>query len=189
MIMTTKLEELALAIDAAKAKSVTPDVRIVYTIGVLASGDGGTGPVPDDPPAEGIPVRKVGFLATVNKLTQTYDLPDVNGTKCQLWNNNVLNESVPERGYKGMPGESDLLQREAHTRNLFRVWAWLPRQIAQKASLKQYSHPDVGTNGADLGGNPNIKGMWVERKMLTTATSDAWIEAIIAYLKIQWSLP
>src|SRR3989304_9230832 len=114
--MTTKLEEFNLAIDAAKAKGLEPDVRIIYTIGAATFGDG-TIPNPppdDDPPAEGIPVRKVGFIATENKLTQTYDLPDVNGTKCQLWNNNILNESVPEPGYKGMPKESDLIQREAH---------------------------------------------------------------------------
>jgi hypothetical protein len=125
----------------------------------------------------------VTLRATVNKLVPTYDMPDVNSTKCLVYQTNTPKEGVPPAGHKGMPKEADLLQREIHLQNLFKEWAWIPKQVLKKASGTLYAFPDAGLQGQDIDQYP---GMWVERKSLVTVTSQAWIDSLVAYLKAQW---
>jgi hypothetical protein len=135
------------------------------------------------PPTNTVPSRVVTLRATVNKLVPTYDMPDVNSTKCLVYQTNTPKEGVPPAGHKGMPKEADLLQREIHLQNLFKEWAWIPKQVLKKASGTLYAFPDAGLQGQDIDQYP---GMWVERKSLVTVTSQAWIDSLVAYLKAQW---
>lgn len=138
------------------------------------------------PPVTTTPVRNVTLKGTNNRLVPSYDLPDINSTKCTIYQpNNQPKESVPPAGHKGMPKEPNLLEREIHARNLFKEWAWLPKQILKKANGNLYAFPDVGLQGQDVSEYP---GMWVPRSSLLTSSPDAWIESIIADLRKQWGV-
>ena len=187
--MSTKINELNEAIEAAKAKGVDFSVKIIYNIGVEGTSEGGTIPTPTPSPGNVRPFRtKIGFKhLRSNSNVQAFDLPDVNGTKAPLFDKNVLTESVPDAGYKGMPKEDDIVQRTAHARNLFKEWAWFPRQEAIRSNLKVFSFPDVSLDGKDMSDPNRIKGMWVERSSLDVVSPTSWIDSIVAWLITEWT--
>ena len=111
-------------------------------------------------------------------MVPTYDMPDVNAFKETFWEGNQPLESIPSMGYKGMPKETNLVDRKAHLRNILNNWAFIPAQELKRASGSVYGFPE----SAELAG---YQGMWMKRDRVGVDSTD-FIEAVIAYCMQVW---